>query len=131
MSAGQVRVDLLITALQVAAGHLAECKTRELELASVRTQVKSEAIGRMMCVENPQKPGSTYSATAAAEVVSFDKAYQIQQADERAATAATIRAMGEYECAKLRALFAVNSTPVIEEEPVSARMNEKHVVEVG
>lgn len=109
MSDGAKRVDLLLTALMVAAGHLADCKTRELGLASVRGQIKSDAIGRMMTRADPQKPGGTYSATAAEKVVGFDKAFQLHEADEREATARTIRAMGEYEVSRLRAWFAVNS----------------------
>lgn len=132
MSEGTKRVDLLIIAVSVAAAHLADCKDMESTLDFTRSLVKSEAISRIMGLEDPQKPGKTYSATAAADVVSTDRAFALFEADRRQATAKTIRAMGDYEAAKLRAWFAVNGAAieVVDEDPVRASMGKDHTVEV-
>lgn len=133
MSESQQRVDSLIGLVVVAAGALADCKTKESELSSLRSQIKSDAIGRMMTHADPQKPGGTYSATAAEKVVGFDKAFQLHEADERAATAATIRAMGAYEAAKFRARFSIACAEleIIADEPVSVGLGDNLNVRVG
>lgn len=126
------RVDTLVFALRTAAMHLATCKGRELELDFARSQVKSEAITRLMGMNDPQKPGRLYSATAAAEIVNNDDMYAAHERDRRAATVATIQAMGAYEAAKLQAWYAVNAaTPEVVDEMPAPRMDEKtHTVRV-
>lgn len=129
---GVNRVDLLITAVQVAAVHLADCKTRESELDGQRSQVKSEAIARIMALPDPQKDSKTYSATAAADIVMNDRVFALHESDRRQATAATIRAMGEYEAARLRAWFAVNGAAleVVPSQPFVPRIGQDHTVAI-
>lgn len=124
-------VDLLITAVVVAAGHLAECKTRESELDGQRPHMKSEAIARLMGQDDPRKSGK-YSATAAAEVVALDPAFALLESDRRNATAATIRAMGEYEAAKFRAELAISGARVaiIDDEALVVTIGKDHAVEI-
>ena len=124
-------VDLLITAVVVAAGHLAECKTRESELDGQRPQVKSEAIARIMALDDP-RTFKKYSATAAAEVVMNDDVFALLESDRRDATAATIRAMGEYEAAKFRAELAISGARVaiIDDEALVVTIGKDHAVEI-
>lgn len=127
------RIEQLIAAVIVTANTLADSKAREMELDSARPRVKSEAIARLMSTTNPQKPGTTYSATAAAEIVGNDMAFMLHEEDRRQATAGTIRAMGEYEAAKLRAKFGIARAEleIIESEPVRPRVDgDLHTVKV-
>lgn len=132
MSGQRGQVDLLILAVERAAGHLADCKTIESELDGQRSQVKSEAIARLMGTENPQKPGSNYSATAAADIVMNDTVFALHESDRREATAETIRAMGAYKAACFRAEYAIKAADleIVSEEPLAVGMGKDHAVEI-
>ena len=132
MVSGLKQVDLAIQAVMVASEQLALCKTRESELDFARQAVKSEAISRIMAQEDPQKPGKLYSATAAADIVSSDKAFALFEHDRRMATADTIKAMGAYKAACFRAELAVKGSDLalIDEEPVQPRFGDNHAVTV-
>ncbi len=125
-------VDVLITAVIVAAGHLAECKQREMELESSRGQVKAEAIARIMSNPDPMRNNKQYSATAAAEVATYDTVFALHEQDRREATAKTIRAMGEYAAAKLRATFAIIVETHLEgdDEPLDMGLGTDHTATV-
>lgn len=124
----KAQVDAAIANVIGAGVRLAEAKMAEMELDSARPQVKSDAIGRLMSLENPQKPGSNYSATAAAEVVMYDLEFADFEKRRRTATAATIRLAGEYEAAKLAARFAVSDAEVESFEPLRLALNDAHAM---
>lgn len=105
MEKGQV--DMKIAAVIVAAQQLGQAKARELTLERLRPIAKSEAIARIMGLDDPQKEGKKYSATAAEALVTTDKAYRLHLEDQSAAVVATIEAAGHYEAAKLAGRFAV------------------------
>lgn len=111
-------VDLAIGGVIKAAQVLGLAKATELELVTKRQIIKPEAIARIMQSPDPLKDGKLYSATAAAEVVSLDPTYADCQRDERLAVKYTIEAMGLYEAAKLRGLFAVNMAQIEGLEPL-------------
>ncbi len=106
---------------------LAAAIADELRLAAERPRLKSEAIARLMGVENPQKPGSNYSATAAEGVVMYDKVYAQHVLDQSEATRETILAMGTYEVAKQGLRFAVCAEPN-ELEPVLLQIGDDHKI---
>jgi hypothetical protein len=120
--------DEAIARVIVHAGILADCKMREMLLDGQRSQVKSEAITRLMSQPDPQKDGKLYSATAAAEIVMNDAAFALHEADRRAATAATIRAAGQYEAAKLAARLAVSGAEIEGFEPLRLALDASHAV---
>lgn len=123
---GLKRVDLLIQAVVIAAGHLADCKTRESELDFARQQEKQDAMSRVLGVH-------ATSVTKAAEVVNLDEQFATFEVRRRYATAKTIRAMGEYEAAKLRAAFAVAGADlsIIDDETLPLGLGADHTVQVG
>lgn len=122
------QVDAIIANVIKAAVALGAAKSREMELDGQRSQVKSEAITRIMGLENPQKPGSNYSATAAADIVMNDRVFAIHEGDRRAATATTIQRAGEYEAAKLSARFAVSASEIEGFEPLRLALDEAHTM---
>ena len=124
----KAKVDAAIANVIGAAGHLANAKQLEMLLEAQRSQLKSDAIARIMALEDPQKPGKTYSATAAAEVVMFDKVFAQHEQDRRNATADTIRAAGEYEAAKLATRFAVTGAEIDGFEPLRLALRQNHTV---
>lgn len=126
-------IDSAIGAVVARANDLARCKMEEGALDFERPAVKSSAIARLMDSEDPQKPGKKYSATGAAEAVTSDETFALHEAHRREATARTIRAMGEYEAAKLRAKFAIvrSELDIIDEEPVALGLGVDHTVHVG
>lgn len=122
--------DTAIGTLIDAAQQLAACKQREMELEDLRGVIKSEAIGRLMTQPDPQKDGKTYSATAAAEVLTLDKGYQIHRRDMSVAVAATINAMGLYEAAKLRARLETSGAEIEGFEPLRVALEKDHTAGV-
>ena len=102
-----VQLEVVVTSaakLGEAAQKYADATAREVELETERPRLKSEAISRIMALEDPQKPGKTYSATAAEAVVTFDKVYAQHRAGQAQAAFDTIVAHAEYEAAKIAAL---------------------------
>lgn len=107
---------------------LADCKDREMALDGQRSQVKSEAIARIMDLGDPQKGNKAYSASAAAEIVMNDKVFALHESDRRQATAATIRAAAEYEAAKLAARFQISESEIDGFEPLRLALNDAHAM---
>ena len=73
---------------------------RESSTADRRSLVRSEAITRIMMLNDPQKEGKKYSATAATELVMMDAGYVSQRLDESEAVSARIRAETDVFVAK-------------------------------
>lgn len=121
-------VNAAIANVIQAAGRLATCKVREMELDGQRSQMKSEAIARIMALPDPHKDNKPYSATAAADIVMNDKAFALHESDRRVATADTIRAAGEYEAAKFAARFEVSGSEIEGYEPLRLALNEAHAL---
>lgn len=124
----QATVHAAIANVIQTANRLADCKAREMEFEGRRSQVKSEAIARIMSLPDPQKDGKFYSATAAADIVMNDAAFSIHAADQRAATADTIRAAGEYEAAKLAARFGIAAAEVEGYEALRLALSDAHTM---
>jgi len=128
--ATKAKVDAVIANVIQSAARLADAKAREMELDGQRSQVKSEAIARIMSIEDPQK-GKPYSATAAAEIVMNDVVFAMHESDRRNATADTIRVAGEYEAAKLAARFAVSGAEIEGFEPLRVALQLDHTVRMN
>lgn len=93
-------IDAAIAEMLRRGALLADAKTKESELALSRPLLKSEAIARIMSLDDPQKDGKKYSATAAEALVNTDKAFALHLADEREAARETILAGAAYEAMK-------------------------------
>lgn len=128
MGTSTARADAAIANVIATACLLANCKQVEMLLDGQRSQVKSEAISRLMAIEDPQKPGKTYSATAAADIVMNDAVFALHESDRRKATADTIRAAGEYEAAKLAARLQVSGSEIEGFEPLRLALEKDHTM---
>ena len=129
--ATKAKVDAAIANVIQTANRLAGAKATELELEGRRSQVKSEAIARIMSLPDPQKDGKPYSATAAAEIVMNDAAFALHAKDQRHAAAETIRAAGEYEAARLAARFAVMGAEIDGYEPLRLALEKDHTMRMN
>ena len=89
-------LDTAIQFFAAAADKYAECAAKEMELEANRHAVKSEAISRIMALDDPQKDGKKYSATAAAALVETDAAYKFHLQDMSEAAKATIVARTQW-----------------------------------
>jgi hypothetical protein len=90
-----------ISAVEGAALILADCTSRESQLADERSLQKDAAIRRLMAA------GTYTSVTKAEAFVEFDAEFMAHRESERHAVAARIIAQGKLEAAKLRARLAV------------------------
>jgi hypothetical protein len=122
------RTDAAVANVVAAAVALAAAKEREMELDASRSQVKSEAIARLMAIEDPQKPGKTYSATAAADIVMNDRVFALHEQDRLGATAETIRKAGEYEATRLSARLLIAGAEIEGFEPLRLALNDSRAI---
>lgn len=95
-------VDQAIAAVIGAARTYAGAKRRESDLEDARPLAKSEAITRIMQLNDPQKQ-KPYSATAAESLVITDPAYAAHREEQADAAVETIMAKAQYEAARFRA----------------------------